>query len=89
MLVHFVAEVLMGPKIYCEEYGQNALRHRVGKHIGKHLTVPQRKRWVQLLMESADEIGLPDDPEFRSTFVAHIEWGTRVALINSQIGTNR
>ena len=36
----------------------------VGKHIGKHLTEPQRKRWVQLLMESADEIGLPDDSEF-------------------------
>jgi hemoglobin len=35
-------------------------------------------------MESADEINLPDDPEFRSAFVAYIEWGTRIAVINSR-----
>ena len=30
--------------------------------------------------------GLPDDPEFRSAFVAYVEWGTRIALANSQPG---
>lgn len=55
----------------------------IEKHLGKHLTEPQRKRWVQLLMETADEIHLPDDPEFRSAFVAYIEWGTRIAILNS------
>ncbi|MCW3092788.1 MAG: hypothetical protein JWP81_3857 [Ferruginibacter sp.] len=34
-------------------------------------------------MESADEINLPGDPEFRSAFVAYIEWGTRIAVLNS------
>jgi hemoglobin len=29
---------------------------------------------------------LPDDPEFRSAFVAYLEWGTRLAVINSQPG---
>lgn len=87
-VAHFIAEVLMGPKFYSNEYGDDALRHMVGKHIGRKLTEQQRKRWVMLLMESADEIGLPDDPEFRSTFVAHIEWGTRVALLNSQLDEN-
>ena len=29
---------------------------------------------------------LPDDPEFRSAFVAYVEWGTRIALHNSQPG---
>ena len=81
-------EVLMGHKVYTAEYGDNALRHMVGKHIGKKLKEEQRKRWAQLLLETADEIGLPDDPEFRSTFVAHIEWGTRVAVINSQLEEN-
>ncbi|RPE12337.1 globin [Chitinophaga lutea] len=87
-VAHFMAEVLMGPKVYSAEYGDNALRHMVGKHIGKKLKEEQRKRWAQLLLETADEIGLPDDPEFRSTFVAHIEWGTRVAVINSQLEEN-
>ncbi len=30
--------------------------------------------------------GLPDDPEFRSAFAAYIEWGTRIAVTNSQPG---
>ena len=30
--------------------------------------------------------GLPDDPEFRSAFVAYLEWGSRLAVINSQPG---
>jgi len=32
-------------------------------------------------------VGLPSDPEFRSAFVAYLEWGTRLALANSQPGT--
>jgi len=87
-VAHFLAEVLMGPKVYSGEYGDDALRHMVGKHIGKRLTEVQRKRWADLLIESANETGLPDDPEFRSTFVAHIEWGSRVAVINSQLTEN-
>ena len=35
---------------------------------------------------SADAVGLPDDPEFRSALVAYLEWGTRLAVINSQPG---
>jgi hemoglobin len=36
------------------------------------------------LLATDDEIGLPSDPEFRSAFVGYIEWGTRLAVINSQ-----
>jgi hemoglobin len=50
------------------------------------LTEAQRQRWVQLLLTCADEIALPDDPEFRSAFVAYLEWGTRLAVLNSQPG---
>jgi hypothetical protein len=32
----------------------------------------------------ADDVGLPADPEFRSAFMAYIEWGTRIAVANSQ-----
>lgn len=54
------------------------------KHLEKHLTEAQRSRWMGLLLECADEVGLPSDPEFRSAFVAYIEWGTRLAVVNSQ-----
>lgn len=87
-VAHFLAEVFMGPKYYSNQFGDESLRRMVGKHIGRKLQERQRKRWVELLLQSADEIGLPDDPEFRSVFVGHIEWGTRVALINSQLDEN-
>ena len=54
--------------------------------LGRALTEPQRRRWVELMLDAADRAGLPDDPEFRSAFVAYIEWGTRLALNNSQPG---
>ena len=38
------------------------------------------------MLETVDELCLPDDPEFRSAFVGYIEWGTRLAVINSQPG---
>ena len=56
----------------------------VTHHIGRKLTEQQRKRWMSLLLETADEIGLPSDPEFRSALVGYLEWGTRLAVINSQ-----
>jgi hemoglobin len=37
------------------------------------------------LLETADELQLPDDPEFRSAFMAYLEWGTRIAVINSNL----
>ena len=50
------------------------------------LTEEQRFRWVSLIAGAADEAGLPTDPEFRSAFMAYVEWGTRLALANSQPG---
>lgn len=39
---------------------------------------------MHLLLHTTDEVGLKSDPEFRSAFVGYIEWGTRLAVINSQ-----
>jgi hemoglobin len=82
----FLAEVFGGPSTYSAEHGghANMIRH----HLGRHLTQEQRRRWIELLLACGDEIGLPDDPEFRSAFVAYLEWGTRLAVINSQPGAN-
>lgn len=80
----WLAEVFGGPSAYTDERGGYAgmLRH----HIELHITPEQRTRWAQLMAAAADEAGLPDDPEFRSAFVAYVEWGSRIALANSGSG---
>jgi hemoglobin len=78
----FLAEVFGGPSSYSEARGGH--RAMVSRHLGRRLTPIQRRRWVELLLDCADESGLPDDPEFRSAFVAYPEWGSRLALLNSQ-----
>lgn len=86
-VAHFVAEVFGGDTLYTtEDQGSHAAM--IGHHIGKMLTEEKRQRWVQLLLQTADEVGLKSDPEFRSAFVGYIEWGTRIAVINSQLTEN-
>jgi hemoglobin len=78
----WLAEVFGGPPRYTGEHGGYA--HMLAKHRNRALTETQRRRWLDMMLDAADEAGLPDDPEFRSAFVAYLEWGTRLALANSQ-----
>ena len=87
-VAHFLAEVLGGPKMYSAENGEKAHAGMVGHHLGRMLTEVQRRRWIALLLECADAIGVPDDPEFRSAFVGYLEWGTRLAVLNSRTEVN-
>jgi hemoglobin len=80
----WLAEVFGGPDRYTRERG--GYPAMLGHHLGKAITEPQRRRWVSLLLDSLDEAGLPADPEFRAAFVGYVEWGTRLALTNSQPG---
>jgi hemoglobin len=82
----WLAEVFGGPAAYTEGHGGYA--HMLGKHLGLAITEPQRRRWVSLMQDAADETGLPDDPEFRAAFVGYLEWGTRLARSNSQPGAD-
>jgi len=84
---HFVAEVFGGPQLYTTEDG-GSHSTMIGRHIGKMLTEEKRQRWIYLLLQTADEIGLKSDPEFRSAFVGYLEWGSRIAVINSQLTVN-
>lgn len=86
-VAHFVAEVFGGDKLYTSEDKGSHFR-MIGKHIGKMLTEEMRQRWVHLLLLTADEIGLKSDPEFRSAFIGYIEWGTRLAVVNSNLLEN-
>ena len=80
----FIAEVFGGPATYSETRGGHA--HMIAQHLNRRLTHEQRRRWIELLLASADAVGVPDDPEFRSALVGYLEWGTRLAVMNSQPG---
>jgi hemoglobin len=81
-VAQFIAEVFGGPTAYSQ--GRGGHPHMIQRHLDRHLTEAQRRHWFDLLLTTADEVGLPTDPEFRSALVGYLEWGTRLAVINSQ-----
>jgi truncated hemoglobin YjbI/uncharacterized Fe-S cluster protein YjdI/CDGSH-type Zn-finger protein len=82
----WLGQVFGGPPAYSEHYGE--YDRMISQHLDKALTPEQRARWVQLLARSADDVGLPADAEFRAAFTAYLEWGSRIALENSQPGVH-
>jgi hemoglobin len=80
----WLGEVFGGPPTYTQEHG--GYPHMLAKHRGLAITEEQRARWAQLVTPAADDAGLPSDPEFRSALMAYVEWGTRLALANSEPG---
>ncbi len=85
-VARFLAEVFGGPPAYSEHAGGRGHSEMISHHLRKGLSEEKRRRWVNLLLDCADEVGLPDDPEFRSAFVGYLEWGSRLAVVNSQPG---
>ena len=82
----WIAEVFGGPPAYSEARGrEDRGGHRAGHRDGGR---QQRRRWVNMIMDAAAEVGLPQDPEFRAAFASYIEWGSRLALHNSQPGAD-
>jgi len=79
----FVGEVMEGPQDYTATRGGHATM--LAHHFGRNISETQRRRWVDLLLDCADETGLPDDAEFRSALVAYLEWGSRLAVMNSKL----
>lgn len=80
----WLAEVFGGPPKYTDEHG--GYPHMLAKHRGLAITPEQRLRFVTLLSRAADDVELPPDPEFRAAVMAYAEWGSRLAVHNSQPG---
>jgi hemoglobin len=76
--------VFGGPADYTGRLG--GYERMLTKHRELGITDEQRFRFASLMGRAADDAGLPADPEFRSALVAYLEWGTRLALGNSQPG---
>lgn len=81
-VAHFIGEVFGGPPRYTTQ-DKGSHHQMIAHHFGKQLTEEQRKRWMTLLLDCCDELGVANDPEFRSSLVGYLEWGSRLAIINS------
>ncbi len=75
-------EVFGGRPGYTDGLGgyENMLAH----HRNLRISAEQRFRFASLMSLAADDARLPDDPEFRAALVGYVEWGTRLAMFNSQ-----
>jgi hemoglobin len=79
-------EVLGGPADYTERLG--GYPAMLAHHRDLGITSEQRFRFASLMSLAADDADLPGDPEFRAAFVSYLEWGTRLAMRNSQPGAD-
>lgn len=80
----WLSEVFSGPPDYSKEYG--GYSRMLSEHLNKRLREDQRSQWANLMLQAAQEANLPNDAEFRAAFGSYIEWGSRLAVENSQQG---
>ena len=80
----WLAEVFGGPREYTAQRGGYPAMVLAASTVisARH----SGARWAELLYASLDEAGIQDDERFRRTFRGYVEWGTRIAQRNSQIG---
>ncbi len=77
----FTAETFGGPKRFTDRLG---FKYLVDVHRGLDVSDEQRRRFVDLYMEAADEADLPSDEPFRKALREHVEFGAQVAQQNSR-----
>ncbi|MFI6783379.1 hypothetical protein [Micromonospora sp. NPDC050276] len=58
----WLAEVFGGPATYRMEHG--GYLHMLGQHLGRTISEVQRRRWVNVMMDAADESAYPMTPSF-------------------------
>jgi hemoglobin len=81
-LTAFTAESFGGPDRFTRELG--GMDHLIAVHRHLHISEAQRQRFVALYMAALDTAGLPADAQFRDAVREHVEFGSHVAMQNSQ-----
>lgn len=83
-LAAYWAEVMGGPPRYSQECGdQSFLQHL---HSGNGDMTDLGQRFVECFVAAADDVALPDDPEFRAALRAYMEWAVSDVLVYSPHG---
>jgi hemoglobin len=57
-------------------------------HRGLKITEEQRQRFVELYLEALDKADMPNDPAFREAVREHVEFGSKVAMQNSNAASD-
>lgn len=83
-LTWFTAESFGGGDRFTRELG---FQHLIEVHRGLEITERQRQRFVELYVAALDATGMPADQPFRDAVRSHVEFGSRVAMQNSNAGT--
>ena len=83
-LAAWLGEVFGGPPTYTDRLGgfPEMLRHHVGLAIGEE----QRLAFVAAFASALDEAGVAADPVLRERMLGYVDWGSHVAVRNSQPG---
>ncbi|HEY1650734.1 MAG TPA: group II truncated hemoglobin [Acidimicrobiales bacterium] len=79
-LTWFTAESFGGPDRFSKELG---FAHLIDVHRGLHITEEQRQRFFELYVAALDAAGMSKDDDFRRAVLEHVDFGTRVAMQNS------
>lgn len=77
-LAAYWAEVFGGPARYSSHHGGHS--PMLGLHANTGAGDDYGHRFVACFMQAADDAQLPDDPEFRASLRAYMEWATREVL---------
>ena len=79
-LTAFTAESFGGPDRFTRTLG---FAHLIAVHRGLRINEAQRARFVELYMAALDQADMPTDAAFRQAVREHVEFGSRVAMQNS------
>jgi hemoglobin len=71
-LALYWGEVLGGPPDYSQSCGTQT--DLVGMHSGNGDLSDLNRRFVDCFVAAADDVGLPDDADFRAALRAYVEW---------------
>jgi hemoglobin len=85
-LTAFLCEVFGGPTRYSDELG--GFDTIVHVHRGKHITEEQRQRFHDLFMAAVDQTEAGQDAQLRAAIESCIDFGTHVAMVNSNATTD-
>ncbi len=84
-LTAFTSESFGGPDRLTREFGFD---HLIEIHRELRITEEQRQRFVQLYMAALDRADMPADEAFREAVRTHVEFGSHVAMQNSNAASD-
>jgi hemoglobin len=84
-LAGYWAEVFGGPPTYSRSFGGHSGMLRI--HAGQGGDADMGERFVECFVRAADDVGLPDDPRFRASLRAYMEWAVAEVVACSPPGS--